>query len=455
MRVQAAAEASKPIESRFNPARLPVTERSKALVATILKQLLNYEGRCHPRKRQRRKADQARFDRIVLAIVCELAHAALGDPLAWRYISLTKRMSPEEATGAAFMTAERIRIIEWMTAPEMDWLELRGGTKNAFHRQQSAIRASRRFREYMDKHEIEYDDLGLDASLLGDPLVLRAPKVKGKAKNLQIPEGGPATTYREEMLRINAWLAKAEIACEFDQEGAPRDVGDRWLRRIFNDGRLDQGGRLYGGFWQQMSNEARKQDILINGESVASLDYGQCGIHIAYGLAGAKPPPGDLYCVPGLEPYREGVKRVLNAQLSRAGAMKRLPIGTRKHFNRHLSVSEIEGMIVSHHLAIREQFHNGIGLTIQFIDSQVMVRCLLQLIDRGLFGLPVHDGLLVPRSQTKDAELVMKSCFKEITGVEIEVDTQPTVTASILQFPPPIETSVSQEPSLASGGGRG
>lgn len=421
MQAEVEVAPSKPAEFRFNPSRLPATERSTALVEEIRNQLLNYECHRHPRGKRRRACDQARFDRIVTALVCELAHAALRDPASWRYISLSKRMTPEQATGATFMTAERIRIIRWMAEPEMDWLELTEGGLGFARNRQTAIRASERFRRYMDDHDIDYGDLGLDESLQRDPLVLRTVKVSGKAKNLPIPEGEPAATYRAEMHRINRWLANADIACDYDDKGNPRDEGDRRLSRIFNDGMLDQGGRLYGGFWLHMRGADRLADITLNGEPVAMLDYGQCGIRIAYGLVGAAPPSGDLYCVPGLERFREGVKKVLNAQLSRTSPMKRLPMNTREHFHRSLSAREIEALILQHHHAIREYFHGGLGLTLMFKESQVLVRCLLQLSDMNLLALPVHDGLLVPQSQVRAVVQVMKRCFEQITGVEAQV----------------------------------
>ena len=421
MQAEVEVEPRESSESRFNPSRIPTTERSKALVEEVRNQLLSYERHLRPRNRQRRAADQARFDRIVSAIVCELAHAAQRDPTSWRYISLSKRMTPEQATGASFMTAERIRIIRWMAAPEMDWLEVTEGGPGFTRNRQTAIRATERFRQYMDDHEVHYGDLGIDESLQSDPLVLRTVKVRGKAKSLPLPEGEPAATYRAEMHRINRWLSDADIACTYDDEGNPRDEGDRRLSRIFNDGRLDQGGRLYGGFWQGMRGADRLTDIKLNGEATSMLDYGQCGIRIAYGLVGAVPPPGDLYCVPELERFREGVKKVLNAQLSRTSPMKRLPMNTRKHFHHRLSATEIERLILQHHHPIRDYFHGGMGPTLMFVESQVLVRCLLRLSEMGLLALPVHDGLLAPQSQGFAVVQVMMDCFKQITGVEAQV----------------------------------
>lgn len=183
--------------------------------------------------------------------------------------------------------------------------------------------------------------------------------MRGRAKDLEVPAGEPAETYRAEMLHINEWIGQVQISSDFIRDGNFLDTGDRWMRRIFNNGRLDHGGRLYGGFWQTMSQEDRLSDIQLNGEPVASLDFDQCAVRIAYGIAGAQPPEGDLYCVPGLERYRDGVKVVLNSMLARSDQMTRRPAGTGKRFPRDFSLREIEDPIFRHHYAIRHLCYRG------------------------------------------------------------------------------------------------
>lgn len=418
---------SAPKDTRFSPSRWAATEKARALVEEVRSQLLNYEARFHPRKRLRRLPDQQRFDRIVSAIVCDLAHCALTAPGAWRHISLSKRESAQDAAGASFMTEARIDIIRWMAEPEMDWLELRKAAqvRNPFGGQQSTIRASARLRRYMEDWEIGLEDLGRDPELLGDPVILRGPKLKGQAKTLPVPEGEPAATYRSELLRLNDWLARADIVCDgHDEHGRPRDTGDRWLKRIFNNGRLDEGGRLYGGFWQSMSKDARLEDLLIGEEPVVSLDFGQCAINIAYAQQGARPPAGDLYVIPGLEGHREGVKALLNALLHSPKALGRFPRGTRQWFPKRFKVEDVVERVLSHHSAIRPLLHSGFGMRGFFIESQILMRCLLDLMERGIVALPIHDCLVVPLPAACIAREMMQASFRETTGAlrDVEVD---------------------------------
>lgn len=418
-------------DARFTPSRIPISDATKAIVADVRRQLLNYEKHLRLRQRARTPDAQARFDRIVSAIVCDLMHAALADPGGWRHISLSKRHSGTQGVGAPFMTEERIKIIQWMSTREMDWLELEKGGVVPFGRnRQSRIRASARLRTRMDRRGIRFEDFGRDASLMGDPTELRSVKVRGNSKSVEVPTGEPAETFRAQMLRINEWLAEAQVDCFPDSEGNERDVGDRWMRRIFNNERFDQGGRLYGGFWQAMSAEDRVSDIRLAGESVVSLDFGQCGVRIAYGIAGAQPPEGDLYLVPRLARFREGVKVFLNAMLAQTERMKRRPAGSGKKFPRHFSIEDIESRIFEHHHAIRHLCYTGLGWTLQYMESQVLVHTMLELMKKSIPALPIHDCLLAPASTAEAVQSLMLQSFKQITGAEgiITIQGYPLVT---------------------------
>ena len=57
----------------------------------------------------------------------------------------------------------------------------------------------------------------------------------------------------------------------------------------------DRAGGRYGGFWQAMSSDERREHILIEDDWCVELDYGQMSLAILYGLTGTKPPEGDLY----------------------------------------------------------------------------------------------------------------------------------------------------------------
>ena len=116
------------------------------------------------------------------------------------------------------------------------------------------------------------------------------------------------TQMREQMRRINSWLAAADI--DFIDDGQlPRGCPNRgsvscavtssfWQTKPSHA--FDQSGRLSGGFWQPLKKE-RRQNIRVDGEPVATLDFGSMFTRLAYARLGVQSPEGDL----SLSPERE------------------------------------------------------------------------------------------------------------------------------------------------------
>jgi hypothetical protein len=227
------------------------------------------------------------------------------------------------------------------------------------------------------------------------------------------------------MDRVNAWLGAADLSCyAIGEDGAEITDDDRFLRRIFNNGSLEAGGRLFGGFWQRLSKKRRLTDVLIDGEAPVALDFGQMAPRIAYGLVGATPPVGDLYCVAPFERNREGIKPVLNALLASETWPKRFPMGTRSGFPKHVSIDDVLEAIRQGHSALVPLFGTGACHRIFFLESQVLVAALLKLIDRNVVALPIHDCILVPRSEMDTGRTAMLASFREIVGIDGVVEEE-------------------------------
>ena len=71
---------------------------------------------------------------------------------------------------------------------------------------------------------------------------------------------------------------------------------NKFVRRIFYRGSWEYGGRLHGGFWQQVNEDVRKK-ILINDFTTVELDFSGLHINIAYELEGLTPLSADAYQV--------------------------------------------------------------------------------------------------------------------------------------------------------------
>jgi hypothetical protein len=284
----------------------------------------------------------------------------------------------------------------------------------------STARAGPWLLEQLESGEFDFADIGRDPELLGDPIVLRASKVRGEAETLPLPDSPKVRQLLQQMRTINAWIALADI----QWAGEPIDAGQRHLTRIFNDGSFQRGGRLFGGFWISLSKQERLRHLRIENEPVASLDFAEAAVRMAYGLAGAQPPEGDLYQLSGVSGTREGVKQVLNAALASSKPLERFPMGTRSHFPRWVSFDKVRNAIAQRHPALVPLFGSALALLFQHLESQVIVRSLLRLREMGVVALPVHDSLLVGLSHVTTASEVLKDSFKQLTGVEASVKVE-------------------------------
>lgn len=418
---EAADESDQLRDRHFNPWRIPRTEKARAAIQDVVHQLQSFERLYKHRKRKRRAVDLEAFEATVSAIASDLMYHHLlghGDGVyitrSNRYLGRKSRYRPA-AYGKILPT-----ILDHMAEPEMAYAEQSIGYKGYFGpSKETTIRASKRLIMRVVEAGLELKDFGLAPGQ--EVIQLKRIKKGGwDGGGLEEYKDTPETIlFREQVQAINAWLGSAEI--DFDEYYCPGckpvDSQDRQLRRVFSQGRFDSGGRLFGGFWQPLGKEARLKGLMINGEDVVELDYGQMNPRILYGLCGAQPPEGDAYAIPGFLHYRSGVKKIMNAMLFAPQRLVRMPKGVRKAFEERHKVEAVMVAIEQAHPAIKSCFFTGIGHEAQFTESQVLVDVLLILRDLGIHALPVHDSVIVGKSNQDKVREVMLSCFLKGTGV--------------------------------------
>ena len=235
-------------------------------------------------------------------------------------------------------------------------------------------------------------------------------------------ENADTQRMRQKLRRINSHLEKADIVLDdgvlesFTDERF--DPSSRRLYRIFANGRFDNGGRLYRGFWIGLPSASRHDVLQIDGEAITILDYGQMSARLAYGKVGVVPPTGDLYAAGRLAMWqRDGVKKLINAALFSSAPLTRRPKGTRKLLPKG-RISELMAVLRQAHPPIAPLFETGEGLRIQRTESDIMVEVLLRLIDVRITALPIHDAVIVAQPHKQQAEEVMRDVFREMSGVQ-------------------------------------
>jgi hypothetical protein len=284
---------------------------------------------------------------------------------------------------------------------------------------QTTVRAGERLRKRIIEHNLGFDDLRRFPG--EETIVLKVRREAAKEAEWVDYSDTPATRrMRADMARINNWLAEADV--DFDElcaEARGIDSDERFLRRVFNE-QFDSGGRLFGGFWQTLTKAQRAAGLIIGREKIATLDYGQAGPRILYGLS-RQPPPEDSYGVPGYEQHREGWKRLLNALMHSSIKRTNYPEHAANHFPPGLTARQAIKALLAFHAPVAQALEERPGMRVMHVESNIMVDVLLALIDRKVVALPVHDAVLVGQSNVEVAKHVMEDIFHRHSGVAGQV----------------------------------
>lgn len=314
-----------------------------------------------------------------------------------------------------------------MATPEMELVKYRRGVwvpSDPSLSLLSTICAGERLRNLIQDRQLTCADFTLDNSQ--ETIVLKDSKADHNDAGswLQYDDTDQTHKYRSDMEFINDALAEADIQyqpCLTD--GQVVDTTDRRLRRYFNNGSFQKGGRLFGGFWLNMS-KLNRRGILIQGVPTVTLDFGQMNPRILYGLAGEEFHAEDAYTIPRFEEYRDGVKVVFNSMLHRTSPMTKKPRGSAELFPGRVRIKEITSGIIIFHKPIAHLFYTGIGLDLLYKESQILVEVLTELLRQGITALPVHDAVIVAEHHRDQATAIMLAVFKEQTNIDgvVKVD---------------------------------
>ena len=183
------------------------------------------------------------------------------------------------------------------------------------------------------------------------------------------------------------------------------------LYRVFNGG-WTLGGRMYGGWWQAVGKEHRKA-FVINGSRVHEEDYSQIHPRLLYIMAGEELGDRDAYTIPGYENHRDTLcKTAWNILVNAPTHMSALlAISGKMALSRKEAADLIRAIKVAHP-KIARFFHSGIGIRLQYFDSEIAKTVLAEMtVKRGIVVLPVFDSFIVREEDRDTLVTVMKEAF--------------------------------------------
>lgn len=179
------------------------------------------------------------------------------------------------------------------------------------------------------------------------------------------------------------------------------------LYRVFNGG-WTLGGRMYGGWWQQVRSGDR-QHFTIDGGRTCEEDYQQLHPRLLYAMAG-RHLDGDAYTLDGWE--RKLCKRafniVVNAETYPAAKGALLPYMDGDERQAAALIREMK----RRHAPVARHFHSGVGIRLQYLDSEMAKAVLTELtVKKGIAVLPIHDGFIVREEHRQDLRAAMDRAF--------------------------------------------
>ena len=420
MNAKTVSEANEPGEPQrdhwFNPHLGPRDRSAHEVIGVVV-----FAAEKHERKRAMRDKDRHTLYRTLIPLVVNLMHHYLTGSLGQGIpVPRSKRDKALGGKANRYQTFSFPRSFPKMLDAlcALGFAEQTIGDPDKFRR--TTVKAGAKLIELIEEHKVTLEDLSAGDGQ--EVIILKRPK-RGhwdEGGRIDYPDTPTTNRFRDELRAVNAWLAKADIHFDATAYPLPVNVQARQLRRHFTLGSFDRGGRLFGGFWETLPKDVRLNGIHIEGEAVIGLDYAQCVPLLTYYIAEAE-PSGDAYTLPGLEKYREGVKRVFNAMLFKS-PVKQFPKGARKLFPRRIKCGDVTAAILERHPMLKGVLSSHeIGHQFQFIESEIMMGVLRKCQKRNIVALPIFDCAVVKSSAEDAVREIMRREFKTVTGLTVTV----------------------------------
>ncbi|WP_240535316.1 hypothetical protein [Bradyrhizobium sp. YR681] len=399
--------------------------KSAELQETIRKlsdTLCEHESASGPRKRARKDSDRKKFAVAVEALACNviLLKAVAADTLLavprshnfiWQGTGRTSPVFEQHFLTAIALLASLGLIID----------KQRGYRISARLKVPSLIGPTARLAQHLPiappdwRNVYQIDDPAL--------VVLKEGKdIEGRAAPIRYAETVQTKKFANQIRRINKFLRDADIevigqnpGLSLGKDGQIIAPYRRSLRRVFNNGTWMHGGRLAGGFWMSMERSQR-ENIRIDGERVADVDYRQLFPRLAYVRAGQPQPDGDIYDMFGDGTGRDGCKKLMNAMLFADNPLGNWPEDTRQHFPAGTKLRTAIEMLTARHAPIAKLFGTGLGFQLMRIESDMLIEVITYLASIGVTALPLHDAVLVAESKAEIAAKAMRDVFERWSG---------------------------------------
>jgi hypothetical protein len=269
-------------------------------------------------------------------------------------------------------------------------------------------------------------------------------------EEIEYEETQDTSGMRDQLRSINELLQQQNY--ELDPEPAELeklkkriDFTKKRVTRNFSRNQFDKGGRFYGGFWTNMPAEYR-QCIKINGESIVELDFSGLHITMLYINEGVTPPEGDAYHLddyPTNGSFRKFVKTLTNIMINasddenaRKGLCgkiwedlknkekaedKKFKLPPEIKSTKKEDLDPVMRAIRTKHRAVQHHFCSDMGISLQYMDSQIALKVMLYFFEKSIVVLPEHDSFIIQAQHEPELKSVMTQAFKDVMNTDYKI----------------------------------
>ena len=395
-----------------------------ALVDEVTRRIEATEGR----ERSRRQTDQQCFEHSVKVTLVDLWKSVRSIPLT--ECSINKRSGyysevPKRYRDPLLTYRQHIAVHEGLL--KLGFIEI---TQNGFF-DREALQGD--LTRYIAKDELLERLIELDGhpaitfkpDLNAETIILRN-KVDGKKRDVDYVDTPSTDRYRDNLKKINKCFLRHWVDLDIKDKDIQAfeaavgkknkqslDFSKRTLVRIFSNGSFKEGGRFYRVWWQNIPSEYRKF-ISIDRKRTAEVDFSQMSPHLLYIANYKELGSEDAYDRVLDGEHRDTVKAAFNAMVQASSVLKSCPNDIDMS-TLEMSWADLRDKILSAHKPISDQFFKGVGNKLQFKDSCIAERIMLNFAEMDAPSLPVHDSFICHHgyAETGEMEEIMRKAFFE------------------------------------------
>ncbi len=352
--------------------------------------------------------------------------------------------------------------ISFLTVAVVDALHRRGLVEHhvGFHNAELEVGFLSRMKATDRLIKLIRDEYAVPAEAIqrwrGEECIILRDIIDGRKTGIEYEDTAKTRRMRRTLTAYNDLLARTDITLpNAPPEGIPNTTGTRhvkptpaakFVRRIFNNGSWDEGGRFHGGWWQRIPSDWRVQ-ISIDGskEGSTEIDYSGHHINLLYALEGI-----DYWKSVGRDPYQiekyeesERMRSLLKLVLlitinarNRKSALSAIrqkinfdidSFGWIKEEN--IALEEVIDAFVIRHQPIERHFFSNVGIRLQKLDSDIAETIINRFTQEGIPILCIHDSFVCNPAHAGYLEPMMNEAVWNATRhlTDVELDIKPAL----------------------------